>query len=835
MRGIVSIASFLEVAELLPEAMLLLSAEGEILAANSAASAWLVAPGECLAGKRFAELVAGDYEPSALIPSGRADGDSASNKLGVDRRWNSTVLLLKSQEGALIACRVEGAGFAARGDSAATLLRLTPKESATSRFLELNQRIDELSREIARQQRADEIMREQTRMLETVNRIGVALAAELDLGRLMQTLTDAATDVSGAQVGVFYSNADGGSPEGGPLYALAGITRQTSAAFSIPQIALLFEPAFHGGGVLRVADLLEDPRFAARTPFDGFPAGYPPLRSYLAAPVISRQGKLLGGLYFAHASPGMFSERVERLITAIAAQAAIALDNARLYRELSNSEARFRQLADAMPQMVWSASSDGKTDYFNRRWYEFTGLCEGTQDDDKWPTILHPDDAERSVAAWHAALASGDAYENEYRCQDRRTGEYRWHLVRALPARDSAGRIIRWFGTLTDIHELKQAQAALEESSRRKDEFLAMLGHELRNPLAAATNAVSLLDLTDLDAQDAQQAREIAQRQLQNMTRLIDDLLDVARVTRGKVTLHREAVDLTELVRRVSAAIRPLIDSHRQSVELALPAERLRVEGDPTRLEQILNNLLNNATKYTEPGGRIRLALERRGADAEIRVSDDGLGMGPDTLARAFDLFAQAERSLDRSQGGLGIGLTMVKSLVALHGGQVEARSDGLGQGSEFVVRLPALQPDADDAPLADSQETKLFSNNSPAPGVLLVEDNRDAAQALLLLLKHLGYDVRAVHDGFEALEVAVDFRPQIVLLDIGLPGMDGYEVARRLRAQPAGQERVLVALTGYGRDEDYRRSFEAGFNYHLTKPIQVDALQAMLAEMEQG
>lgn len=830
-----SIASFLDVAELLPEAMLLLSAEGEILAANSAASAWLGLPEESLAGKRFAELVAGDYEPAARLPSRRASGDASSNKPGVDRRWSSTVLLLRSPEGALIACRAESAVFAGRGELSATLLRLTPKESATSRFLELNQRIDELSREIARQQRADEIMREQTRMLETVNRIGVALAAELDLGRLMQTLTDAATDVSGAQFGVFYSNADEGSAEGGPLYALSGISQETSAAFSIPKIASLFEPALHGGGVLRVADLLEDPRFAARTPFDGFPAGYPLLRSYLAAPVISRQGKLLGGLFFAHASPGMFSERVERLVTAIAAQAAIALDNARLYRELSNSEARFRQLADAMPQMVWSASADGKTDYFNRRWYEFTGLSEGTQDDDKWPTILHLEDAERSVAAWHAALASGDAYETEYRCRDRRTGEFRWHLARALPARDAAGRISRWFGTLTDIHELKQAQAALEESSRRKDEFLAMLGHELRNPLAAATNAVSLLDLSDLDLQDAQQAREIAQRQLQNMTRLIDDLLDVARVTRGKVTLHREAVDLTELVRRVSAAIRPLVDSRGQRLELALPAKRLRVEGDPTRLEQILNNLLNNAAKYTEPGGRIRLTLERCAGEAEICVSDDGLGMGPETLARAFDLFAQAERSLDRSQGGLGIGLTMVKSLVALHGGQVEARSDGLGKGSEFVVRLPALQPDESDAPLAESQETKLFSNNSPAPGVLLVEDNRDAAQALQLLLKHLGYQVRAVHDGVEALEVAIEFRPQIVLLDIGLPGMDGYEVARRLRAQPEGQQRVLVALTGYGRDEDYRRSFEAGFNYHLTKPIQVDALQAMLTEMEQG
>ena len=823
-RGAVSAETFSKVAELLPEAMLLLSADGKILAANSAASQWLAPADGGLVGASFADLVVGACDLANLSP----------REVVAARRWASSVLLLKSPEGSLAPCRVEGALFAAAdGQPPSVMLRLTPKESATSRFLELNQRIDELTRQIARQQRADEIMREQTRMLETVNRIGVALAAELNLSRLIQTLTDAATEVSGAQFGVFYSSAADEPPDGRALYALSGISRERSAALHIPQIASLLEPEFRGERVLRINDLLENPRIAERITFDEFPSGYPPLRSYLAAPVVSRQGKRLGGLFFAHSSPGVFSERVERLITAIAAQAAIALDNARLYRELSNSEARFRQLADAMPQMVWSARADGATDYYNRRWYEFSGLSEGEQDDDKWPTILHPEDVDRSVAAWQAALASGDAYQSEYRCQDRRSGEYRWHLARALPARDASGRILRWFGTLTDIHELKQAQAALEESSRRKDEFLAMLGHELRNPLAAVTNAVSLLELLDLSAEEGRQAREIAQRQLHNMTRLIDDLLDVARVTQGKVTLLRETVDLRELVERVSASMRPLFDSRRQRFETDLPAQKVRVEGDPMRLEQILSNLLNNATKYTEPGGRIRLALRRLGQDAEIRVSDDGLGMGPDTLVRAFDLFAQAERSLDRSQGGLGIGLTMVKSLVALHGGQVRANSDGLGKGSEFVVRLPALAVEEQEADSVADAETKLFSNHSPAPGVLLVEDNRDAALALNLLLKHLGYVVQAVHDGAAALEATSEFQPRIVLLDIGLPGMDGYEVARRMRAQPEGDQRILVALTGYGREEDYRRSAEAGFDYHLTKPIHVDALQAMLAEME--
>jgi PAS domain S-box-containing protein len=275
--------------------------------------------------------------------------------------------------------------------------------------------------------------------------------------------------------------------------------------------------------VLRIADVLEDPRYGKNPPFEDWPEGRPPVRSYLAAPVISREGKVLGGLYFGHDRPNAFSERIEPVVSGIAAQAAIALDNARLYRELSDSEARFRQLADAMPQIVWSAAPDGTIDYFNRRWYEFTGLSEGTRDDARWPTVLHPDDVQQSVTAWQEAVRSGDVYENEGRYQDRRSGEYRWHLVRALPMRNSSGRVMRWFGTSTDIHELKQAQAAIMEASRRKDEFLAMLGHELRNPLAAVANAMSLLWLDDINAEEALQAREIMERQVQNMTRLIED------------------------------------------------------------------------------------------------------------------------------------------------------------------------------------------------------------------------------------------------------------------------------------------------------------------------
>lgn len=818
-------SSFLEVAELLPEAMLLVAADGRILAANVSAARLLAQPADQLRGSSLRDRIIGDAGSVARFLH------DCRNR----RDLLSRVMLLKSESGSALPCRVEGAACgAAQADGERILLRIIPKESATSRFLELTGRIDELTREITRRQQADVALRERTRTLETVNRIGVALAAELDLERLMQSLIDAATEVSGAQCGAFFSTKSIERRERRLFYALSGIPRESLADISAARTKTLFELTFRDGGVVRIADVLQSPRFQRNTPFDGMSATRPPVRSYMAAPVTSREGRLLGGLFFGHWKPNAFNDHVERLVTAIAAQAAIALDNARLYRALTESEARFRQLADAMPQMVWSARPDGSIDYYNRRWDEFLGLSEGPEDDEKWTTILHPDDVQHTLELWQEAMRTGNSFETEHRFRDRRSGEYRWHLGRALPMRDRSGRVTRWFGTSTDIDDLKQAQAALVEAGRRKDEFLAMLGHELRNPLAAVVNAMSLLGLPDLSADEARQAREIAERQLQNMTRLIDDLLDVARVTRGKITLHCEVVELQEVVERVVSTIGPLIAARQQRFQISAPDEPIFLEADPTRLEQVLNNLLSNAAKYTEAEGHIWLSVERREDCVEIRVRDDGLGMGPDTLARAFDLFSQAERSLDRSQGGLGIGLTMVKSLVGMHGGQVWAHSEGLGQGSEFVVRLPVLPPQQRSAAQpARADETKLYSNTSPSPRVLLVEDNLDAAHSLRLLLRRLGYVVETVHDGPSALTRAPEFQPQIVLLDIGLPGMDGYEVARRLRALAAGNQPILVALTGYGREEDYRNSREAGFDHHLTKPIQAEELQAMLAELE--
>jgi PAS domain S-box-containing protein len=378
--------------------------------------------------------------------------------------------------------------------------------------------------------------------------------------------------------------------------------------------------------------------------------------------------------------------------------------------------------------------------------------------------------------------------------------------------------------------ENAQLYAELREADRLKDEFLAMLAHELRNPLAPVRNALHVMRQPGANGEMLQQVRDVAERQVQHMARLLDDLLDVSRISRGRIELRKEAVDVAAVLSRTVEAVRPLIEERRHELTLSLPAAALRVEADPTRLEQVLTNLLNNAAKYTDPGGHIELTAERTGDEVVIRVGDTGIGIAPEMLPRIFDLFVQAERRLDRAQGGIGIGLTLVKKLVELHGGRIEAASGGLGQGSEFVVRLSAL---ADERP-CEGARTAEQGEAAALPGrrIVVVDDNQDAADSLALLLRLVGQDVRTAYDGPTGLDQVQAFRPDLVFLDIGMPGMDGYEVARRLRQQPDLKDVLLVALTGWGQEEDRRRSREAGFHRHLVKPVEPSALEALLADV---
>jgi PAS domain S-box-containing protein len=412
----------------------------------------------------------------------------------------------------------------------------------------------------------------------------------------------------------------------------------------------------------------------------------------------------------------------------------------------------------------------------------------------------------------------------------RKDGTRFWANVVITALHDRTGRL-RGFAKITrDLTERRRVEA-LEHEGKQTTEFLAMLGHELRNPLAPIRNAVEIMRARKMKDPTVEWARDLIDRQVSHLSRLVDDLLDMSRITSGKVMLQKERLDLAVLVARAEEATRPLLEERSHMLSLSLPSDALHVEGDATRLSQVVLNLINNAAKYTPKGGQVWVDLKCEDGHAILTVRDNGIGMAPDLVPRVFDLFTQGERSLDRAEGGLGIGLTLVRKLVAMHGGTVEASSAGPGQGSEFVVRLPAL-------PRATAEETP---SAEPAPAdtgrkgrrVLVVDDNADSAETMATLLQIWGHEVQVASDGPAALAQAADHRPDVVLLDIGLPGMTGYEVAKRLREIPHMADAVLIAMTGYGQDEDRRRSREAGFAVHLVKPVAPDALRKVFEDLE--
>jgi len=673
--------------------------------------------------------------------------------------------------------------------------------------------------------------------------------------------------------------------------------------------------------------------------------------------------------------------------------------------QLRRSERQFRQLADAMPQIVWSAEPGGVVDYMNQQWTNFTGLPDALGNTG-WSHVLHPDETQTATEQWAASVRSGAPFEMQLRLLDMRQQRYRWHLVRTVAVRDDAGRLVRWFGTSTDIHEQKRAEEsarylaqasaalagvvdyestlqtvanlavphfadwsavdvaddantlrrlavahrdpekvqlahdlmrryppdpqvpsgaltvlrtgtpeiisditdemlvlaardeahlrlirslglksyicvplivsgkplgvltfataesgrtytgadltlatdlaqrasvaventqlyqALRDADRRKDEFLATLAHELRNPLAPIRNALEILKMPTVDAATVARSRDMMERQVEHLVRLVDDLLDVSRVMQGKIELRRERVELATVVARAVETVQPLMDAKGHRVNIRLPSESLSIDADPVRLAQIVGNLLTNAAKYTEPGGRIWLTAERDGETAELRVRDSGIGIGPEMLPRVFELFVQVDHASTQAQGGLGIGLTLVKNLVEMHDGTVQARSEGHGRGSEFIMRLPtSAQTDWPDR-VAHRGEQVRRPPEASAYRLLVVDDNLDAAESLGMLLELQGHEVRVASSGVAALEITKAFTPDVVFLDIGMPGMDGYEVARRLRQQPSLGNVVLAALTGWGQKEDRRRTTAAGFDHHLVKPPEPRAVEAVLAEL---
>jgi PAS domain S-box-containing protein len=404
-----------------------------------------------------------------------------------------------------------------------------------------------------------------------------------------------------------------------------------------------------------------------------------------------------------------------------------------------------------------------------------------------------------------------------------------------IPIDDSAAPIVPAGGSLLgvvlvfrDFTARRNAERALREEAKRKDEFLAILSHELRNPLAPISIAVEILQRTGPQDPQLKKLRDVIERQTKQLTRLLDDLLDMSRISSGKISLKRERLDLSVAVSSAVESIRPQMDSKNHELSVELPHKPVFVDGDGVRLAQVVANLLSNAARYSDPGGRIELKVDREGTDAVIRVRDHGIGISSDQMSRIFDMFTQVHHSFEGAQGGLGVGLSLSKQLVGLHGGSIEAKSAGLGKGSEFVVHIPlATIPHSQDA-----QSSPVHAESAAVRyRILVADDNQDSAAVLSSLLSSEGHDVHAVHDGVKAVEAVQAFQPNVAILDIGMPGMNGYDAARKIRAQ-FGKGVVLIAVTGWGQEQDKQRSKEAGFDYHFTKPIDVSALEKILAQL---
>ena len=562
-------------------------------------------------------------------------------------------------------------------------------------------------RDITARKRSEKRLLEEIQVRELLGDAAQALvSAQLDLERVVRGVTDIAREITGAAFGAFFYNVLDERGESYRLYTISGAPLEAFSRFPQPRNTAVFGPAFRGEANVRSDDITADPRYGHNPPYNGMPEGHLPVRSFLAVPVKAASGEVLGALFFGHPEPGVFTERAEQLVTAVAAQAAVAVESARTHETLKQ-----------------------------------------------------------------------------------------------------------------EIDQRKRAEQALNLANRQKDEFLAMLAHELRNPLAPIRNATELLSHMLAGDTDAQAAVGMVKRQSAQLSRLVDDLLDVSRVTTGRIQLERKIIDLATVITQALETVEPQIREKRHRVSVTAFYEPLYVEGDFARLLQCVSNILANATKYTEPGGEIWLRTRGDRDNAFIEVSDTGAGIPPELLPQVFDLFVQSDRTLDRAQGGLGVGLAVVKRLIEMHNGDVTAHSEGLGRGSTFEMRLPRVARPAP-APAVGERF-------KPEPRrVLIVDDNVDAADSLALLLKFEGHETHVVYSGEEALASIESFKPDVALLDIGLPEMNGYDLARQIRKMPQLKAPRLIALTGYGQLEDQQRAQAAGFDGHLVKPVALPALE---------
>ena len=612
-------------------------------------------------------------------------------------------------------------------------LTVSPVKDAEGRIIGASK----IARDITARKRAEEQLREQAEIIETVNRLGQTLAGELDLHKLVQAVTDAATELTGAHFGSFFYNVLDEQGAHYTLYTLSGVPREAFAHFPMPRATDLFGPTFRGDGTICIDDVKLDPRYGKNSPYYGMPEGHLPVVSYLAVPVVSRSGEVLGGLFFGHPEAAAFTERHERIVEGMAAQASVAMDNARLFEELKRART----------------------------------------------------EAERA------------AVENE--------------------------RLYR------------EAQ----ESNRIKDEFLATVSHELRTPLTAILGWAHLLRTGPTSGGDIIKACETIERNARAQAQLIDDLLDVSRIITGKLRIDVRPVDPDTFIEAAIESVKPGAEAKGVRLQRIMDTGVVAVAGDPVRLQQVVWNLLANAIKFTPRGGRVQVKLERVNSHVEITVSDTGAGIEPEFLPHVFDRFRQADQRKTRQHGGLGLGLSIVRHLVELHGGTVRAESAGVGQGSTFTVLLPVAavhQAGVENRrvhPAArDTLPTYECAERLDGLRILVVDDEPDTRELLRVGLGQCGAEVTVAASAAEAYEAMRDDLPDLLISDIGMPGEDGYEMIRRVRQLPAeGGGRVpAIALTAYARVEDRMQALRAGYQMHVPKPVELAELVAVAASLVQ-
>ncbi len=693
------------------------------------------------------------------------------------------------------------------------------------------------STDIEDQEQAARRAEEEREIVTALYEVGEAFSTR-ELQDAVQAATEHATTLTGAQFGAFFYNVENGHEESYMLYAIAGVDRSHFDKFPMPRNTAIFAPTFSGERVVRLDDVTKSSDYGKNAPRKGMPEGHLPVRSYLAVPVISKGGEVLGGLFFGHATPGVFTERSERIARAVAAQAATGIESARSLQRAQYSEHQFKTLSNSIDQLVWMTDAAGKSQFFNRRWYEFVGREEHSAADDDWQGLIHPDDVDRATEAWRLAVDTGNPFELELRIR-RADGQYRWTLGRATPDRNEAGEILRWYGTNTDIQDLIDARNRAEEANIAKSEFLANMSHEIRTPMNAVIGLSTILANSKPLTDKQREFIRTLQLSADSLLALINDLLDIAKIEARTVELEHVSFSLPQLIQEVTSMM--AVQVHQKG--LAFTGEGDCVDnrmflGDPTRLRQIIINLCSNAIKFTSQGSvHVSIACHPH-AQAEyenicISVTDTGIGIAPEKVATIFDKFVQADSSISRRYGGTGLGLAITKTLTELMGGTISVQSEA-GRGSTFTVCIPLEIASGDQSQtthnLAELVEQTLDDKTRPV--VLLVEDFAPNVLVATTFLEGFGYRVEVAENGLEAFEMIKHGEYEAALMDVQMPGLNGLDATKMIRTfekQSGGRHLRIIGMTAHALSGDRERCLAVGMDDYIAKPFNPSELQLKL------